>query len=260
MSMPVSEFVTWEVQDQVALITIDRAGSRNAINPDIAVGIETALDRLEESPDIWVGVLAAAPPVFCAGADLKEIGRGNAKELATKRGGFAGIVRRQRTKPLIAAVDGAALAGGAEIALACDLIVASGRASFGLPEVRRGLVAEAGGLFRLGRKIPVNVAMQAALTGEPITAAMAHHHGLVNILCDDDRARDTAVELARRICANAPLAVRESRAVVLEATMAPDDVAWSRSAAAFAAVAGSQDVREGVAAFVEKREPRWAGC
>ena len=106
-------------------------GIANAINPDIAVGIETALDRLEESPDIWVGVLAAAPPVFCAGADLKEIGRGNAKELATKRGGFAGIVRRQRTKPLIAAVDGAALAGGAEIALACDLIVASGRASFG---------------------------------------------------------------------------------------------------------------------------------
>ncbi len=259
MSETVSEFVSWEKHGQLAVITINRASARNAINADVAAGIEKALDRLEDSDDVWVGVLAAAPPVFCAGADLKEVGAGNAKSLATKRGGFAGIVRRQRTKPLIAAVDGAALAGGAEIVLACDLIVASHRASFGLPEVSRGLVAEAGGLFRLGRKIPVNLAMQAALTGEPVTAAAAHHHGLVNILCEDGEARDTAVELANRICVNAPLAVRASRAVVLEATMATDEVAWRTSAAAFAAVKDSADVKEGVAAFVEKRKPQWTG-
>lgn len=259
MTTFVSEFVSWEALDQVAVITINRGNARNAINADIAAGIEKALDLLEDSPDIWVGVLAAAPPVFCAGADLKEVGAGNARALATKRGGFAGIVRRERTKPLIAAVDGPALAGGAEIVLACDLIVASARASFGLPEVSRGLVAEAGGLFRLGRRIPVNLAMQAALTGEPMTAATAFHHGLVNILCKEDEARDSAVDLARRICVNAPIAVRESRAVVLEATFATDEDAWRRSSAAFAAVKDSTDVKEGVAAFVEKRKPQWTG-
>jgi enoyl-CoA hydratase len=259
MAESMSEFVTLEVEEQVAVVTIDRPAARNAINADVAAGIEAAIDRIEDSAGIWVGVLTAKPPVFCAGADLKEVGAGNAKALATKRGGFAGFVRRERWKPVIAAVEGAALAGGAEMVLACDLVVATASARFGLPEVSRGLIAEAGGLFRLGRKIPLNVAMQVALTGGTIPALTAERFGLVNVLCEDGGARDAAVDLARQICRNAPLAVRESRKVVLAATYAADEEGWSRSSAAFARVAGSQDVQEGVAAFIEKREPRWQG-
>lgn len=259
MSEPMSEFVTLEVDQQVAVVTIARPRARNAINADVARGIEAAIDRIEESEDVWITVLTAVPPVFCAGADLKEVGAGHAKRLATKRGGFAGFVRRERSKPVIAAVEGAALAGGAEIVLACDLTVASTTARFGLPEVSRGLVAEAGGLFRLGRKIPLNIAMQVALTGEPIGAAAAERFGLVNVLCDEGGARAAAVDLAHQICRNAPLAVRESRKVVLGGTYAPDDIGWALSRDAFAAVKTSQDVQEGVTAFIEKREPRWQG-
>lgn len=258
-SESMSEFVTLEFDQQVAVVTIARPRARNAINADVASGIEAAIDRVEETDDVWVTVLTAEPPVFCAGADLKEVGAGHARRLATKRGGFAGFVRRERSKPVIAAVEGAALAGGAEIVLACDLIVASTTARFGLPEVSRGLVAEAGGLFRLGRKIPLNIAMQVALTGQPIEAAAAERFGLVNVLCGEGGARAAAVDLAQQICRNAPLAVRESRKVVLGATYAPDDVGWSLSKGAFAAVEKSQDVQEGVTAFIEKREPRWQG-
>src|SRR5690606_5071473 len=136
----------------------------------------------------WVSILTRDPPVFCAGADLKEINAGNAAALNTERGGFAGFVQRERTKPFIAAVDGPALAGGTEIVLACDLVVASTNATFGIPEVKRSLVAAAGGLFRLPRKIPFNIAMELALTGDPISAELAHHHGLVNELCEPGTA------------------------------------------------------------------------
>jgi enoyl-CoA hydratase len=259
MAESVSEFVTIEFEDKIAVVVIDRPAARNAINADIAAGLEAAIDRIENSDEIWVGVLTATPPVFCAGADLKEVGAGKARSLATKRGGFAGFVRRERTKPVIAAVEGAALAGGAEIVLACDLVVASESARFGLPEVSRGLIAEAGGLFRLGRKIPLNIAMQVALTGGTIPATTAERFGLINVLCADGQARNMAVQLAGEICRNAPLAVRESRQVLLEATYATDEQAWLRSSQAFAKVANSFDVQEGVAAFVEKREPRWQG-
>jgi enoyl-CoA hydratase len=255
----VSEFVTIEIEERVAIVLIDRPAARNAINADVAAGIEAAVDRIENSDEVWVGVLTATPPVFCAGADLKEVGAGNSRSLATKRGGFGGFVRRERTKPVIAAVEGAALAGGAEIVLACDLVVASESARFGLPEVSRGLIAEAGGLFRLGRKIPLNIAMQVALTAGTISATTAERFGLVNSLCSDGQTRDVAVQLAREICRNAPLAVRESRQVLLEATYATDEQAWLRSSQAFAKVADSLDVQEGVAAFVEKREARWQG-
>jgi enoyl-CoA hydratase len=206
-----------------------------------------------------VAVLTGTPPVFSAGADLKAIQAGRGEELATERGGFAGLVRRERTKPLIAAVEGAALAGGTEIVLACDLVVATREARFGLPEVKRGLVAAAGGLFRLGRRIPLNLALECALTGDPIDAELAHQRGLVNQLCDPGQALDTALALARRITANAPLAVRESRAIVLDCTWADDDEAWRRTHEARALVAASDDVREGVAAFLEKRAPVWTG-
>ena len=203
--------VDYEKRGPYAVITINRPEARNAVNGAVAEGIEAGIDALEDDDSVWLGILTGVPPVFCAGADLKEINSGNAGALATKRGGFGGIVQRERTKPVIAAVDGPALAGGTEIVLSCDLVVASSTATFGIPEVKRSLVAAAGGLFRLGRKIPINIAMECALTGDPISAEQAHHFGLVNELVAPGQALDAAIKLAERVCANAPIAVRESR-------------------------------------------------
>jgi enoyl-CoA hydratase len=229
------------------------------VNGAVAQGIEEAIDKIEADDGIWVGIITGEPPVFCAGADLKEINSGNAAGLATAKGGFAGIVQRERTKPIIAAVDGPALAGGTEIVLSCDLVVASSTAAFGIPEVKRSLVAAAGGLFRLGRKIPLNIAMELALTGDPISAELAHHHGLVNRLCEPGHALEVATALAEQICANAPVAVRESRKVVLEATNAPDELGWKMSAEGMANAMSSADFSEGLTAFIEKRPPQWKG-
>jgi enoyl-CoA hydratase/carnithine racemase len=251
--------VEFEQRGPFAIVKINRPEARNAVNPAVAQGIEDAVDRIESDDSTWVGILTGEPPVFCAGADLKEINSGNAAGLATARGGFGGIVTRERTKPMIAAVDGPALAGGTEIVLSCDLVVASTTATFGIPEVKRSLVAAAGGLFRLGRKIPFNIAMELALTGDPISAELAHQHGLVNRLCEPGEALEVATALAEQICANAPVAVRESRRVVLEATHAPDEVGWKLSAEGMAAAMRSDDFREGLTAFIEKRPPRWQG-
>ena len=251
--------VDFEQRGPFAVIKINRPEARNAVNGAVAQGIEEAIDKIEGDDSIWVGILTGEPPVFCAGADLKEINSGNAAGLTTSRGGFAGLVQRERTKPLIAAVDGPALAGGTEIVLACDLVVASTTATFGIPEVKRSLVAGAGGLFRLGRKIPLNIAMELTLTGDPIDAARAHHFGLVNRLVEPGQALDEAVGLAEQICANAPLAVRESRKIVLEATNAPDDVGWKMSMEGMATVMSSEDLAEGLTAFIEKRPPEWKG-
>jgi enoyl-CoA hydratase len=259
MPEQLTEAVTFEVRGHYALITIDRPEARNAVNGAVANGIEAGIDRIEEADDLWVGIITGTPPVFCAGADLKEINSGNAGGLATKKGGFAGIVQRERTKPVIAAVDGPALAGGTEITLACDLIVASTSATFGIPEVKRSLVAAAGGLFRLGRKIPLNLAMECALTGDPISAEAAHHHGLVNVLTEDGGALDAAIALADRICANAPVAVRATRKIVLEATNAPDEIGWKMSAEGMGQAMASEDFSEGLTAFIEKRPPNWTG-
>jgi enoyl-CoA hydratase len=258
-AVDLTEAVTFEVRGHYAIITINRPQARNAVNGAVANGIEAGIDRIEDDDDLWVGIVTGVPPVFCAGADLKEINSGNAGALQTKRGGFGGIVTRERVKPILAAVDGPALAGGTEIVLACDLVVASGSATFGIPEVKRSLAAAAGGLFRLGRKIPLNIAMECALTGDPISAERAHHHGLVNVLCDDRQALDEAMALADRICANAPVAVRASRKVVLEATNAPDDVGWKMSIDAMTQAMGSADFKEGLTAFIEKRPPNWTG-
>jgi len=251
--------VEFETEGHVGIITINRPDARNAVNGEVARGIEEAIDKIEEDDSLWLGILTGVPPVFSAGADLKEINAGRAGDLQTQRGGFAGITRRERSKPIIAAVDGPALAGGTEITLACDLIVASTTARFGIPEVKRCLVAAGGGLFRLPRKLPFNIAMELTLTGDPIEAERAHHFGLVNVLCEPGEALAKAKELAGRIEANAPVAVRESRRVVYAAMTEDEDTGWRLSGEAMMKAMSSEDMKEGLTAFIEKRPPNWAG-
>ena len=250
--------VDFEIRDRIAIITLNRPEARNAVSQQLAEDLESAIDRLEADEALWIGILCGNGPAFCAGADLKAIASGEAR-LTTKRGGFAGLVRRIRTKPLIAAVEGPAVAGGTEIVLSCDLVVASTTARFGLPEVKRSLVANAGGLFRLPRALPVNVAMEMALTGDDLDAEAAHRHGLVNRLVQPGHALATAVELAEAVNANAPLAVRASRRVVLAARLLEDDEAFEVAANATREVFRTEDFREGPRAFVEKRPPIWTG-
>jgi enoyl-CoA hydratase len=251
--------IDFEVLDRVAVITICRPEARNAVNGEVAAGIEQAIDRLEADPEVWVGILAGQGPVFSAGADLKAIAGGKADDLRTRRGGFGGITRRERTKPIIAAVDGPALAGGCELALACDLIVASRRAVFGVPEVKRSLVASAGGLFRLPRALGPQVAMEMILTGDPISAERAYQLGMVNQLVEGGEALAAAHALADRINLNAPVAVRESRQVALAALNRSDDELWKLSAERFVTVGRTEDFAEGPRAFIEKRTPVWKG-
>lgn len=251
--------IEFEVDGHVAVITINRPDARNSVNAEVANGIEEAIDRLESDDSLWVAILTGVPPVFCAGADLKVVSAGKAAELWTRRGGFAGFTERERTKPVIAAVDGAALAGGTEICLAADMIVASTNATFGIPEVKRCLVAGAGGLFRLPRRVPFNLAMELALTGDAITAERAHGYGLVNYLTEPGQALAEAKKLARRIEANPPVAVRASRRVILAAANADEATGWKLSAEAFQEATRAEDNKEGLAAFIEKRPPVWTG-
>jgi enoyl-CoA hydratase len=251
--------VDYETRGHVAVLKINRPDKKNAVNGDVARGMEAGIDQLEDDPDLWLGVLTAEGDVFSAGADLKAINEGRAGELATAKGGFGGIANRARTKPIIAAVDGPALAGGTEIVLSCDLVVASTAASFGIPEVKRSLVAAAGGLFRLPRLLPRNIALELGLTGDPISAERAYHYGLVNELCEPGQALATALVLAERIAANAPLAVRETRRLMLELRDADDATGFSQSGKAMAGLADSEDFWEGPKAFLEKRPPVWKG-
>jgi enoyl-CoA hydratase len=251
--------VEYEVQGNVAILRMNRPEARNAVNGDMASSMEAAIDQLEADDSVWVGIITHAGPVFSAGADLKAVASGNAGGLATSRGGFAGIASRVRSKPLIAATEGPALAGGCEIALSCDLVVASRTASFGIPEVKRSLIAAAGGLFRLPRVLPRNVAMQMALTGDPITAERAYELGFVNELCEPGKALESAIALAAKITANAPLAVRASRQVIIDTEHADDAAAWAITGQAFRPVAKSEDFAEGPRAFIEKRPPVWKG-
>jgi enoyl-CoA hydratase len=251
--------VEYEVQGRVGVIRINRPEARNAVNPEVAAGIEAGIDQLEDDPETWVGIITGEGSVFSAGADLKAIAAGQGASLETARGGFAGITRRTRSKPLIAAVDGPALAGGCEIVLACDLVVASRAAAFGLPEVKRSLVAAAGGMFRLPRNLPPKVAMEIVLTGDPITAERAHEFGLVNHLVEPGGALTGALALAERICANAPVAVRESRAVVLAAQAEDEETLWRMSGKAMGRIMRTEDFTEGPRAFIEKRPAVWKG-
>jgi enoyl-CoA hydratase len=247
------------IDGPIALVTLHRPQARNAVDAAMASALEAAVDHIEEDDRIVVTILAARGPVFCAGADLKVIGAGGAASLETQRGGFAGFCRRERAKPVIAAVDGPALAGGFEIVAACDLVVASPTARFAIPEVKRGLVAGAGGLVRLPWKLPFNVAVEAALTGDPISAERAAALGFVNVLVEPGAVLDGARRLADAIVANAPVAVRESLAVIRAQYRATEDEAWRMSAAGFRRAVRSEDAAEGVRAFVDKRAPRWTG-
>ncbi|MBO0713860.1 MAG: crotonase/enoyl-CoA hydratase family protein [Acidimicrobiales bacterium] len=254
-----SPSVDYEQLGRSAVLTLNRPEARNAVNAALARDLEAALDRFEADEEAWTGVLCGAGPAFSAGADLKALAAGEGGGLSTERGGFAGLARRERAKPLIAAVDGPALAGGCEIVLACDLVVASDAASFGLPEVKRSLIAGAGGLFRLPRALPPVVAMELALTGEALSAERAFGLGLVNALVPKGSAREAALALADRINTNAPLAVRQSRRVMQAAIGAGDDELWRLTEEGLAAVVGTEDFAEGPRAFVEKRPPVWKG-
>lgn len=258
------DFVTYEVRGNVALITLNRPDARNAVNGDLAADMEAVLDRFEEEDGVWVGVLTAnttghSSPVFCAGADLKAINSGAGAALSTKKGGFAGYVYRDRKKPIIAAVDGLATAGGCEIVLASDLIVASNRSSFGLAEVKRNLIAAAGGLFRLPRAIGKAPAMEVILTGEPLSVQRAYELGLVNKVVDPAEVLQEALAMAGKIAAAAPLAVQASRRVVLASADLEEAELARMSNKEIAQVMASEDTKEGLAAFIEKRAPNWKG-
>ncbi len=252
--------IDFEVRERVAIVRLNRVEARNAINADMANAIEGAIDRIEADDQIWVGVLGHQGPVFSAGADLKEIAAGRGGSLGTKRGGFAGIVLRERTKPLIAAIDGYAVAGGAEIALACDLRVASKSSKFGIPEVKRSLLAAAGGLVRLPRMMPSAIAMELALTGDTIMADRAYELGLFNAVCEPGEVVEAALDLARRVTANAPLAVQASRQLMLDAADQTDHHAMMEASRALQRLADTKDYLEGPRAFIEKRDPLWRGC
>ncbi|MGA1754340.1 MAG: enoyl-CoA hydratase-related protein [Ilumatobacteraceae bacterium] len=259
-----SNIVTYQADGRVGIITLNRPDARNAVNGDVASGMEAAIDALENDDSVWVGILTAntdgqSNPGFCAGADLKAINSGQAGALNTKRGGFAGFVYRERRKPIIVAVDGLATAGGCEIVLAADLVIATTRSAFGLAEVKRNLIAGAGGLFRLPRAIGQAAAMEAILTGEPIPAERAYHLGLVSRLVAPGEAMNEARRLADQITACAPLAVYASRQVVLAAAYQTDDELKSLTNRLFADVMASDDTKEGLTAFIEKRVPNWTG-
>jgi enoyl-CoA hydratase len=239
----------------IMVITLNRPDQRNAVNGAVSSGIAKALDLLDSSPDLHVGVLRGTGRGFCAGLDMKAFAAG--EQVRDPVRGFGGIVERAPAKPLIAAVEGFAFGGGFEIVLSCDLVTAGKSAQFGLPEVRRGLAARGGGVFRLPRRLPQAVAMEVILTGAPLSAERAAHFGLVNRLVDDGQALAAALELAGLIAANAPMSVRASKQIAVESADWPLAEGFARQRDLLDPVFNSQDAREGIAAFRERRDPVW---
>jgi enoyl-CoA hydratase/carnithine racemase len=246
--------------DHIAVVTLNRPAAMNAINAVAAGELEQIVDRLEADDSVWVVVITGAGgKVFCAGADLKEVSQGKLDRLISPRYGFAGFVQAQRTKPWIAAVEGLALAGGCEIALACDMVVASQSGAFGLPEVTRGLLASAGGVYRLPRAIPAAIAKEIILTANRLSSVRAAEFGMVNRLAPDGTALEVAIGLAQEVAANAPVAVRESLAIARIAQDHDNETLHRLSLEAQARIMQTEDFQEGPRAFVEKRAPRWVG-
>jgi enoyl-CoA hydratase/carnithine racemase len=249
-----------ERRGHVEILTINRPEARNAINGDVSQAMSKALDELETDDECWVVILTGSgEKAFSAGMDLKAFASGEGGSILGATGGFAGITQRTFSKPIIAAVNGAALAGGCEIMLACDLVVAAHHATFGIPEVKRGLLAGAGGLLRLPKRLPLAIALELGLTGEPIDAERALALGLVNRIVPADRLMDEAFALADLIADNAPLAVRWTKKVIVGASSVGDDEGWRLNAEAVSVVFSSADAMEGPVAFAEKRAPRWQG-
>lgn len=253
-----NEAVLVEASNGIQLITINRPQAKNAINLAVAEGIAAAMDELEARADLRVAIITGAGGSFCAGMDLKAFVQGERPFLEGR--GFAGLVERLPSKPLIAAVEGYALAGGFEIALACDLIVAADNASFGIPEVKRGLVAAAGGLMRLPRQFPERIAMELALTGDILPAQRAYALGLINHLTEPGGTLADARRLAEKIVANGPLAVAASKRIIRESADWSTTEMFPRQEPLVAPVLASADAQEGARAFAEKRAPVWKGA
>ncbi|MEO3799257.1 crotonase/enoyl-CoA hydratase family protein [Nonomuraea sp. B1E8] len=252
-----SDEVLVEESGNVAILTINRPKARNAVNGAVARGIAAALDELDARPEISAYVLTGAGGTFCAGMDLKGFLSGDFPVVEGR--GFGGLTESPPKKPLVAAVEGYALAGGFEMALACDVIVASSAATFGLPEPKRGLVAGAGGIMRLPRRIPYHVAMEIALTGDHYPASRLYELGLVNRVTEPGAALEGALELAGKIAGNAPLALAATKQVIIESQDWPREEMFKKQGAIINPVFGSKDAMEGAAAFAEKRAPRWKG-
>jgi enoyl-CoA hydratase len=245
-----------EQRGRILIITINRPKAKNAVNSAVANGLAEAVDRLDDEAGLSVGILTGAGGSFCAGMDLKAFARG---ELPIVEGRGMGFTERPPIKPLIAAVEGYALAGGTELALATDLIVASKDSAFGIPEVRRGLVAGGGGLLRLPQRIPSAIAMELALTGENLSAERAHALGMVNVLAEPGTALDAAIALAEKIAANGPLAVAATKRIIVESRGWSPDTFFAEQNKLLMPVFSSNDAKEGAIAFAEKRPAKWTG-
>jgi enoyl-CoA hydratase len=249
-----TELVTTERIDHILVIRMCRENKRNSFDRALADALDAALNELDDDLDLWVGVLTGTPVVFSAGSDLTSRG-----DYDTERGGEYGLIRRRRRKPLIAAIEGFALGGGLELAMACDMVVAAENARLGLPEVRRGLVPTSAGLFRAPSSLPVNVARELILTGEPMSARRGYEVGFVNVVTEAGGALDAAVDLARKVCLNGPVAVQACVREINDALNADDEAGWQATARAKEAIGASEDLHEGLRAFFEKREPKWIG-
>jgi enoyl-CoA hydratase len=253
-----SELVKVETVGRVLVITIDRPQARNAVNLEVAQGLAAALDQLDNDSELAIGILTGAGNTFCSGMDLKAFAASGQRPYVHGRG-FAGICERPPRKPLIAAIEGYALAGGCEVALACDLIIAANNATFGLPEVKRGLVPGSGGMVRLPARIPYHIAMEAVLTGDMMPADRLHHHGLVNRLVEPGKALEAALEMAQLIAENGPLAVQTAKRIIAESrNWRPADM-FDLQRPMIAHIFTSDDAKEGATAFAEKRKPVWTG-
>ncbi len=242
------------IDEHILVVTMTRRDKRNAIDGEMTNALDAAFNELDDNPDLWVGVLTGGTDFFCAGTDMAATSGS-----PTPRGGVYGFVGRTRAKPVVAAVEGFAYGGGFEVVMACDLVVAATNARFGLPEVKRGLVATSGALFRASRVLPLNVAKHLLFSGQDLSPDDGHRYGLVNQLSEPGHALSDALDLARTLCQNSPVAVQQSLWAVDRITTTGDEDGWATTTEARRVIGASEDSKEGVAAFFEKRPPRWTG-